>query len=267
MIVKKISKPSPKISRMISGLAYVILNVTMAVAVIALVNLFDAPWFALLVIAIGKWRIFSVKIRFWWANLKSNFTDIIVGISYVLLINYIGVEQLWYQVAVAVLYLVWLLFIKPSSSTTGIMTQGLVAIFVSNLMLSMYGYDWSLLIFLPIEMFIGYNIMGHYLANSDFEIKYTRLMSGIWGVIMMELAWIYWHWLIGYNLVAGMRISQFAIISTALTFVAYKTLFYMNQDSELNRRNLRIDLIGSTVFVVLLILVMLLFFSKPLINV
>lgn len=265
-IPKKLPKPTPKTSNLISGLFYVLLNALLAVAVVVLVNLFDAPWLGLAVIAVSKWRIFAVKIRFWWANLVSNLTDILVGISYVLLVYYIGGDQIIYQIGSALLYIIWLLMIKPGTSSLKIMTQSLIAMFLVNLNLSLFGYRWPILVFLMVEMFIAYNIMGHYLKNADFEIKYTRLMSGIWALIMMELAWIYWHWMIGYSFVAGIKVSQFAIVSTALTFLTYKVLFYMNQEADQNHRNLQIDLLASIGFVVVLILVMLLFFSKPLIK-
>lgn len=265
-IPKKLPKPTPKTSNLISGLFYVLLNALLAVAVVVLVNLFDAPWLGLAVIAVSKWRIFAVKIRFWWANLVSNLTDILVGVSYVLLVYYIGGDQMIYQIGSALLYIIWLLMIKPGTSSLKIMTQSLIAMFLVNLNLSLFGYRWPILVFLMVEMFIAYNIMGHYLKNADFEIKYTRLMSGIWALIMMELAWIYWHWMIGYNFVAGIKVSQFAIVSTALTFLTYKVLFYMNQEADQNHRNLQIDLLASIGFVVVLILVMLLFFSKPLIK-
>ncbi len=265
-IPKKLPKPTPKTSNLISGLFYVLLNALLAVAVVVLVNLFDAPWLGLAVIAVSKWRIFAVKIRGWWANLVSNLTDILVGVSYVLLVYYIGGDQIIYQIGSALLYIIWLLMIKPGTSSLKIMTQSLIAMFLVNLNLSLFGYRWPILVFLMVEMFIAYNIMGHYLKNADFEIKYTRLMSGIWALIMMELAWIYWHWMIGYSFVAGIKVSQFAIVSTALTFLTYKVLFYMNQEADQNHRNLQIDLLASIGFVVVLILVMLLFFSKPLIK-
>lgn len=265
-ITKKIPKPTPKTSNLISGLFYVLLNAVLAAMVVLVVDLFDSPWIGLAVIAISKWRIFAVKIRFWWANLIANLTDILVGISYVLLVYYIGYDQLAYQVGLAALYLIWLLIIKPGTSPNKVMAQSLIAMFLVNLNLSLFGHGWSILLFLIAELFIAYNIMGHYLKNADFEIKYARLMSGVWALIMMELAWIYWHWMIGYMFLAGIKISQFAIVSTALTFLTYKVLFFINQETNQNRRNLQIDLVASIGFVVVLILVMLIFFSKPLIK-
>lgn len=266
MVLAKLPRPKPRTTNLISSVIYIILNASLALGVLGVVDLFDSPWLGLVIIAISKWRIFSVKIRFWWANLASNFTDLLVGVSYVFLISFIGYDQLYYQLGLAGLYLVWLLGIKPGSTSVKIMTQGLVAIFVANLNLSLFSYSWSVAMFVLAEMFIAYNIMGHYLKNSDFELKYARLMSGVWAVIMAELAWICWHWMVGYVFLAGIKISQFAIVSTVLTFLAYKTLYYMNQEPGFNRRNLLIDLMASVIFVVLLIIIMVLFFSKPTIN-
>lgn len=266
MVLAKLPRPKPRTTNLISSVIYIILNASLALGVLGVVDLFDSPWLGLVIIAISKWRIFSVKIRFWWANLASNFTDLLVGVSYVFLISFIGYDQLYYQLGLAGLYLVWLLGIKPGSTSVKIMTQGLVAIFVANLNLSLFSYSWSVAMFVLAEMFIAYNIMGHYLKNSDFELKYARLMSGVWAVIMAELAWICWHWMVGYVFLAGIKISQFAIVSTVLTFLAYKTLYYMNQEPGFNRRNLLIDLMASVIFVILLIIIMVLFFSKPTIN-
>lgn len=255
-----------KFSRFISGGMYIVLNAIYVASVVAIIDLFDSPWLGLLVVAISKWRIFAVRLRFWWANLTSNITDILVAVSYVFLVHAIGVEQFYYQIALAGIYLAWLLLIKPGTSTNQVATQGIISIFVSNLVLSLYGFNWPIALFLMVELVIAYNVMKHFLVNSDFENKYIRLMSGVWGMIMMELAWIQWHWMISYPFFAKLSVSQFAITSTALTFLAYKILNFMNQDFKLGRRAIMIDLLASVVFVVALIVIMMVFFSKPLIE-
>lgn len=259
----KIRKPTHRTSILISNAVYVLLNVILAIAVVGVVDIFDSPWLGLAIVVISKWRIFAVKARFWWANLTSNLTDLLVGFSYVLLIYYISGAQFYYQIGLACLYLIWLLLVKPGIVYQKVMTQGLASIFISNLTLSIFGHGLPLPLFLMAELFIGYNIMRHYLTNCDFEAKYTKLMSGIWGLIMMELAWINWHWMVGYNFIADVKISQLAIISTGLTLVAYKTLHFMNEDSLSLRKGLKTDLLLSIGFVGAIIVVMLVLFSKP----
>lgn len=260
---KRRLRPRPKTTNLISGAIYIMLNIVLALMVVGAVDLFDSPWLGLVIIAISKWRIFAVKIRFWRANLASNFTDALVGVSYVFLTSYLGYEHFYYQLGLAGLYLIWLLFIKPGTTEVKVMAQCLIAMFVANQTLSLFAYNWHVGLFLLAEMFIAYNAMGHYLRNSDFESQYTRLMSGIWGLIMMELAWIYWHWTVGYTFLAGVKISQFAIVSTVLTLLAHKVLYFMNQEPGIERRQARLDMVASSIFVVILIIVMIVFFSKP----
>ena len=264
--MKKLLKTTHKTSKIISNLFYILLNIALAAMVIVTVDLFASPWVGLALVVISKWRVLAVKMRFWWANIVSNSTDLLVGISYVAIVYYFGETYLIYQIGTAVLYLIWLLLIKPGSSPRAIMTQGLIVTFVSNVVLSLYGYNLDVIFFLLIEMFIGYNVMQHYLTNCDFEIKYIKLMSGIWALVMKELAWICWHWMISYILLTIIRISQFAVISTVLTFLSYKALNFINDSTIISRRGLFIDLLASGVFTVLLVLVILLFFSKPITN-
>lgn len=255
-------KPSHKMASLISNLAYIVLNTLLALMVVVIVDLFDSPWLAIGLVVLSKWRVLAVKMRYWWANLTSNFVDFLVGLNYVLIIYQLGESQFVAQLAVAGLYLVWLLIIKPGSSQRMVMLQGLVTIFLSNVVLSIFAASWSSPFFVLAEMVIGYHVMRHFLANFNEEAKPLRLVSGIWALIMAELAWIYWHWMIGYDLEINLGISQFAIVSTLMTFVAYKVLNFTNDDFETNSKGIVIDLMISIAFAAIAILVMLMFFSK-----
>lgn len=262
-VLIKFPRLKPRTANLVSNAIYVLLNIVLVLSIVGVVDLFNSPWLGLVIVAISKWRVFSVQIRFWWANLASNFTDLLVGISYVFLISYIGYEQIHYQIGLAGLYLIWLLLIKPGTTVLKIMMQGLIAIFATNVVLSLFAYDWHIVLFLLAEMFVAYNVMGHYLKNSEFDMRYTRLMSGVWAVTMAELAWIYWHWMIGYPFLAGITISQFAITSTLITFLAYKALNLTNQAPGVERRYVLNDLITAVIFTIILVIIMILFFSKP----
>src|SRR5579864_9817282 len=66
---------------------------------------------ALAIILLSKWRMFAVRPRYWLANIRANAVDIIVGVSFLVLMVHSG-TQLW-QLILALLYAVWLLVIKP----------------------------------------------------------------------------------------------------------------------------------------------------------
>ena len=68
----------------ISELVYTVLNIALAVAILLIVRYTEAIWFAMLLVVLSKWRVFAVRPRYWWANLRSNMVDFIVSISVVI---------------------------------------------------------------------------------------------------------------------------------------------------------------------------------------
>lgn len=262
MNVKK-NKADFRLPDLLSSIIYVILNLLLVTAVVFVNNLFNSPYIGVVLVMLGKWRVFSVKARFWWANIVSNSVDFLVGVSYVFLIYHLSSSGLLYQALLAGLYLFWLLLIKPGNSPKSIMAQGIIAIFASNVVLSLFCYKWPVWGFLPLEMIIGYSVMNHFLSNGDFEARCTKLISGIWALVMMELAWISWHWLVGYDLFGLIKISQFAIISALTTFLSYKVLQSTIADKKISQKVLQADLLISIGLVCLIVLIMLIFFMKP----
>src|SRR5580700_1106754 len=57
---------------------------------------------ALTIILLSKWRMFAVRPRYWLANLRANAVDIIVGVSFLVLMVHTGTE-IW-QLILAALY-------------------------------------------------------------------------------------------------------------------------------------------------------------------
>src|SRR5690349_11867886 len=68
---------------------------------------------AILLILLAKWRMFAVQPRYWMVNLIANGIDIIVGVSLVLFMASTAI--VWWQLFWAILYGVWLVWLKPKS--------------------------------------------------------------------------------------------------------------------------------------------------------
>ena len=77
---------------------------------------------AVALVFMSKWRVLAVRPRFWLANLIANTVDLIVGLSYVTLV-YCMTGSVGVQAALTVLYIVWLLIIKPRSKHTYVVIQ------------------------------------------------------------------------------------------------------------------------------------------------
>jgi hypothetical protein len=68
----------------LSEAVYTVLNIALAVAVVIVIRYTGSIGFAIGLVVLSKWRVFAVRPRFWWANLRSNLVDFIVSISFVL---------------------------------------------------------------------------------------------------------------------------------------------------------------------------------------
>lgn len=203
----------------VSELAYIGLNIGVAVGVLLIITMSQSPWLAFLLVLVSKWRVFAVRPRFWFANLVANTVDIIVGVSVVV---FLGSAQGSFaaQLIITGLYIVWLLFIKPRSRRSYVAIQAAVAVFSGVTALSLVSYAWDAAFFVLAMWVIGYVVARHVLGS--YEEVHTTLYSMISGLLFAELGWIGFHWLMAYPIPGAgtLQFSQLALFISLLCFVA-----------------------------------------------
>ena len=99
-----------------STMVHVFLNLLLGIGSVLITVLSGSPVLGLILVLVSKWRIFAVRARFLWLNIKSNLVDIIVGVSVVLLTYFAGPNFLPVDFILMAIYSLWLLIIKPLSS-------------------------------------------------------------------------------------------------------------------------------------------------------
>ena len=119
----------------VGDILHIGVNAAFVAVVYALVAYWSLPTLAIGLIFLGKWRTFAVQPRFWLPNIKANLVDFIVGISSVLLIH--QSSYTWLGILWAVLYIGWLLFVKPRDSSLFVGLQAFWAQFIGLLVLFM----------------------------------------------------------------------------------------------------------------------------------
>src|SRR4051812_19772506 len=132
---------SSKRRSFVSELIYILLNVALAIAILAVVWAIESPIAAFALVLLSKWRVLAVRPRYWFANIQANLVDIIVGVSVVILL-YAASHALIAQVALTILYVGWLLYIKPRSKRAYIAAQAGIALFLGVTALMTVSYDW-----------------------------------------------------------------------------------------------------------------------------
>ncbi len=229
---------------------YLVLNGLLPVAVFFLVRYFDPPYLAVILVLLTKWRILALRPRYWWANLKANMVDVIVGLSTVGLM-YIASSDIVVQIVLAAAYGAWLLILKPSSSSRGVLLQAGVAQFV-GLTALFHFYLLPEPVALVSVWVIGYATARHVVSN--YEELHVEMMSALWGLFVLELGWLAWRWTIAYDFGLPLRVPQIALVMLVVGFCAAR-MHHAYKHDKLNASNLR----GTAIFGAALLIIILLF--------
>jgi len=249
----------------LSEAVYTVLNIALAIAVVVVIRYTGSVGFAIGLVVLSKWRVFAVRPRFWWANLRSNLVDFIVSISFVLhmyIVNAANIaesRQLLLLGILTLLYIGWLLFVKPRSKRAYIAVQAGAAVLLGTSALFAVSYNWPASVVVLAMWLIGYTAARHILTAYDDE-THGLFLSLVWGVILAELAWVAYHWTIAYNLpfITTLHIPQVAIIATLMSFLAFKSYdsFHKNAKIRIN------DIILPLLFTLSVALVLLVLFNR-----
>ena len=241
-----------------SEIAYYVLNIGLAAALLVIVQTIQSPYPALALVILSKWRVIAVRPRFWWANIQANTVDIIVGISVVGLMYLPGVSTL-VRVLLAIFYAVWLVIVKPMSKRWQVTLQAAVAIVTGTIALMAVSYDWPVSIVVALMFLIGYSAARHFLYSHDEEMIVQ--LSVVWGIIFAEFGWLGFYWNYGYStaLAGGVGgVPQVTIILILLSVCAERAY-----QSWKNHQTIQLsDIIGPVVLSASLIGLMLTVFNS-----
>ena len=246
-----------------STMVHVFLNLLLGVGSVLVTVLSGSPVLGLILVLVSKWRIFAVRSRFLWLNIKSNLVDIIVGVSIVLLAYYAGPSFLPVHFLLMAIYSIWLLIIKPLSSENATLIQSIFAVFLGVSAASIATADLNSIFITLLSFIIGYAASRHVLSQtSDQEFTLTTLVCGL---VFAEIAWLCHSWDIIYTFGdTGIRIPQLAIILSIFAFV----YDYARQSIIKYQKDFRFKhIVGPVLFGVILIGVIVIWFSNPIFNI
>lgn len=215
---------SSKRRTFVSELIYLLLNVGLAAALLVVVWVVESPLPAFALVLLSKWRILAVRPRYWFAHLQANMVDLIVSLGLVVLLYTAGSggtgEGIAIQIILTLLYVAWLLVLKPRTKRTFVVAQAGVALIIGTIALFSLSYGWPSSAVVLAMFVLGYSTARHVLsAYSDNSLT---MMSLIWGFVIAQIGWLTYHWLIAYEipLVETIKLPQVTIIVVALSFLA-----------------------------------------------
>lgn len=247
----------------LSSFLHVVLNILLGVGSILITVVTNTWIFGVILVFLSKWRIFAVRPRYWFLNIKSNLVDIIVGISFVLLAYFSGATLIPSHFILAIFYVVWLIFIKPMSSEIGTIIQSLFAIFFGSTAAIMATSSIDSIALVLIEFIIGYGASRHIFAQNTESN--SPLLALICGLLCSETAWLCHSWTIIYAFGnTGIIVPQLALILTIAAFSFTKIAYsIIRQDGKLKLSSIA----APALFGIIVIAIIIIGFSNPIFNV
>jgi len=230
-----------------SGIAnalHLSLNTFLPIAILFLIRL-NFEYAAVLLIALSKWRMFSVKPRYWVAVVRSNLVDIFIGLATVAFMS--GSNRLITQIIWMIFYILWLVWLKQKSNPVAVMSQALVSQALALVAFYRSLPSASLITVVLVTWIICYAASRHFLGAFDEPL--TKVMTEIWAWFGAVMAWILGHWVIQY-----FQFPQIAIILTILGY-GFATLYYLDHNERLKPvlKNQLIGLMSVVVFIVIIV--------------
>jgi hypothetical protein len=246
----------------VSEIIHIFLNILFAFAVLGLVKLFGTattlPVLAYLLVFLSKWRVFAVRPRYWWDNFQTNLLDVLVGVSFVTFI-WQSEGNIGFQILLTILYILWLIFLKPRSSRFAITIQAGIGQFLALTTLFATAYAWPAIWVVVATWVIGYISARHVL--SAYNEEDITLLSLVWAFILAEAGWVLHHWTIAYNIpLVGtqLKIPQIAIFLGLLSHVSI-----IGYASYAKHGTVKLSaVIWPYIFSIIVILVMMLFLAN-----
>lgn len=246
-----------------SNAVHVLLNILLGMSAVLITVFSGSPILGILLVLISKWRIFAVRRRYLWLNIKSNLVDLIVGISVVLLAYYAGSSLLPVDFILMAVYVVWLVAIKPGSTERAALTQSLIAVFLGISATTIMSASMNSLVAVVCAFLIGYAASRHVLAQSSMrDYTLTTLVNGL---VFAEVAWLCNAWSIVYTYGAtGIRVPQVAIILTIFAFIYnYARQAMVKYQEDFRFRDIMAPVLFGSVIIGIIVLV----FSNPIFNI
>jgi hypothetical protein len=242
----------------LSEVVYTALNIALAIAVVLVIRATETPWPAIGLVLLSKWRVLAVRPRYWFVNIQANLVDFIVSIGLVIFLytTYVGDavpgQKVFIMAVLTLIYIGWLLFLKPKSKRIYVVAQAGVALFIGIAALFLLAYALPVSVVVLLMWLIGYATARHVL--SSYDETHILFLSLLWGLILAETGWLAYHWTVGYS---PLGIESILLPRVALTLFCIGFIAHRSYDSYYHHQKIRAnDIILPILFTVSIIVIL-----------
>lgn len=208
------SSRSRILNKRILAILHISFNVILGVLVYMMSVHWELGWLAIALVFLSKWRVVAVRFRFWWANIRTNLPDVVVGVSTVAWL--MTSENDVVRIIVALLYIGWLVALKPRDDKLSMIVQAGWSTFIGVNTAMVLGYMQYDILALFLIWIIIWSNTRHFLGIFDDDS--TTILAIIWATLATQIAWLCLQWVVLFNLPGDIIISQFVLIMLVMNY-------------------------------------------------
>lgn len=202
----------------------------------------DLMLLAILLAVISKWQMLIGGPRLWLHTLRDNAVDLSVLASILGLLGFYseasaaGVDV---EVVVIAIYLFWQLVIKPMGGVSGRGLQALTAIFLGTNVLFIHSPTIALAGVMVGTWLLAMIAADHYLSLM-VENPIRHLLITVWGLLSVEMAWVFGRWNVIYQFWDGRILLPQASIVIVSTAYIFGVIYYEHVKKSLSKKRLNV---------------------------
>lgn len=200
----------------------------------------DLMTLAVLLVVVSKWQMFIGGPRLWLHNLRDNAVDLTVLASILAMLNFYS-DYPTVEVIIIGFYLFWQLVIKPMGGVSGRGIQALTALVLGINILFLYSLTIGLAGVVVGTWALSLVAADHYLILQT-ENPTRRLLTTVWGLVAVELAWILGMWNVIYRFAGGRFLLVQASVVIAAVAYLFGVIYYEHTQKSLSKKRLNLYL-------------------------
>ncbi|MBI3984197.1 hypothetical protein HY346_02765 [Candidatus Microgenomates bacterium] len=209
-------------------------NLVLVLALVVLVQA-DLILLAFGLILVSKWQMLRGGWRLWLRNLRDNACDLTVAVSSVVLLITLN-HDLPLQLGVAVVYLLWLILIKPLTGHAGVAIQSMFCQFEGLLLIFLLGRQLPVAGLVALAWVVGLVAADHLL--SAYHERAHMVIALAWALVVAQASWLFWNWLIVYSFWDGrLLIPQGPVIISLIGYI-FGSMYLDHMQTKLGKRRL-----------------------------
>lgn len=190
-------------------------NLVLVAGLVAAIKV-GLPALAIGLVLVSKWQVLRGGSKIWLHNLRAQACDLVVALSSLTLLI-LTRDDFLLQILTATIYYIWLVIVKPRGGPIWVGVQAALCQFVGLSVIFLLGRAMPQMAVVALSWLVALVAVDHFLAAH--EEPANLIVSFLWALMVAQLSWLFWRWLIIYSLLSQrILVPQAPLVITILGY-------------------------------------------------